>query len=90
MSSYLKNVPIRTATPKELDEMQEEKAPKTRKPRGTSEFVQVKVRRSIFEPLAVVGKMNSLSTAQVIERILEVHVKQYEETLQSLRLDDSF
>jgi hypothetical protein len=63
---------------------------KPRAARGTSPYVQVKVRRDLFEPLAVVAKMNSMSSAQVIEKILEVHVGQFQDTLRTLKLDNMF
>ena len=92
MSRYPRSVP--GVVQKNYDEPEvksvEESAPKARRPRGTSEFVQVKVRRSIYETLGVVAKMNSLSTTEVVEKILEVHVGQFKETLQSLRMDSIF
>jgi hypothetical protein len=86
MSSYLRSVPKSVQQEEELVENQK----KPRAARGTSPYVQVKVRRDLFEPLAVVAKMNSVSTAQVIEKILEVHVQQYQDTLRGLKLDNMF
>lgn len=97
MSSYLKNVSSAVRKTKSEDYEQpedtsvdEQETPKKRRPRGTSEFVQVKVRRTLFEPLAVVAKMNSMSSAEVIEKILEVHVGQFQDTLKTLKLDNMF
>jgi len=94
MSSYLKNVSgvVRKnhEEPENTNMEKQEYTKAPRRPRGTSEFVQVKVRRSLFEPLAVVAKMNSMSTAEVVEKILEVHVGQFQDTLRSLKMDSIF
>ena len=87
MSSYLKNVPnIRTATAKELDEMPEEEVKPARRARGTSPYVQVKVRRDIYETLGAVAKANSMSTSEIVENILESHTESAKEALNSLKI----
>ena|ERR1700687_2694465 len=65
-------------------------AKKARNPRGTSPYVQVKVRRDIYEMIGVIGKMNSMTGSQVIEKILETHTDQFREGLNSLKLTSSF
>ena len=90
MSSYLKSVS--KVMPKQVEEEQEmEETPKvTRKPRGTSPYVQVKVRRDIYEMIGVIAKMNSMSNSQVIEKILETHTDHFREGFNSLKLNSSF
>lgn len=81
------NVAVEDETPVEVE------APakvKVKRVRGTSEFVQVQVRRPLYESLTVVAKLNSLPTSEVIERILESKVEVIAETLQSLKIDNIF
>jgi hypothetical protein len=77
--------------PKQDEEQEMEEAPKAaRKPRGTSPYVQVKVRRDIYEMIGVIAKMNSMTGSQVVEKILEAHTDQFREGLNSLKLTGSF
>jgi hypothetical protein len=94
MSRYLRSVPeVRTATaqePDEMPEMTDKHDTKPRAARGTSPYAQCKVRRDLFESLSVVGKMNSLKTWEVIEKILELHVGEVNEALEALKLTKIF
>lgn len=77
--------------PKQTEEEEMEESPKkVRNARGTSPYVQVKVRRDIYEMIGVIAKMNSMSSAQVVEKILEQHTDQFREGFQSLKLNSSF
>lgn len=62
--------------------------PKTRKARGTSPLVDVKIRRDVYTLADAVAKRSGLKAAEVIEKILESRLASVEETLQSLRIEN--